>query len=128
MNQIFQIVYELLKWISKISGLTYREVNIIVYFIIIPMVLIYLIGRILKRKSLIIVFGTLVLLTIILVPDFELFSDNLFDKSVDFLNWFDIIGLNYVQASVVICVIIPIIITMLLFYMSKTKVINKNVP
>ena len=128
MNRIFQIVYELLKWISKISGLTYREVNIIVYFILIPTILIYLIGKILKRKSLIIVFGILVFLTIILIPDFELFSDKLFDKSVDFLNWFDLIGLNYVQASVVICVIIPIIITLLLFYVNKTKRLNKNVP
>ncbi len=127
MNEIFQIVYEFLKWISKITGMTYHEVNIIVYFIIIPGIFIYLLGRFLKRKSLILVFGVLVLFTIIIVPDFKIFSTKLFDLSVDFLNWFDQVGLNYIQASVVICVIVPIIIIFILFYMNKRKHLNKNV-
>uniref|UniRef100_UPI0040497802 hypothetical protein n=1 Tax=Flavobacterium sp. TaxID=239 RepID=UPI0040497802 len=127
MNKTFQLVYEFLKWFSKISGFTYHEVNIIVYFIIIPAVFIYLIGSILKRKVVIKIYAILVLIALILIPDFELFSTQLFNKSVDFLNWFDIIGLNYVQASVVICVIIPIIIVFLLVYYSKRN-LAENLP
>jgi len=32
MNTTFQIVFSLLKWISKITGFTYNEVNIIAYY------------------------------------------------------------------------------------------------
>ena len=121
MDEIFQVVYKFLKWVSKISGLTYREINIIVFFIILPAIFIYLIGRILKRKSLIVIFGILILFSIIIIPDFEVFSSNLFDKSVNFLNWFDLVGLNYTQASVLICVIIPLLIIFLLIYLKKRK-------
>lgn len=120
MTSIFNLVYQLLKWLSKISGFTYREINIIVYFIIIPSFFIFLISRILKQKYIIIGFLLLVLvLLLLLVPDFKLFSSQLFDKSVSFLNSFNNIGLNYIQASVVICVIIPVIIIISLFYLKK---------
>lgn len=121
MDKIFQGVYEFLKWVSKISGLTYHEVNIIVYYIIIPGIFIYLIGRIIKNRTLILVYGVLVLLTFTVVSDFALFSTKIFESSVDFLNLFDRIGLNYTQASVVICVIIPILITFSLIYLNKRK-------
>jgi len=124
MDEIFQIIYEFLKWVSKTTGLTYREVNIIVYFIILPSIFIYLLGRILKRKSLIILFGFIVVLMMVIIPDFEIFSSKLFDKSVNFLNWFDHIGLNYIQASVIICVIIPTIIILLLIYLKRKKEIS----
>ncbi len=121
MNETFQVVYKFLKWISKISGLTYHEVNIIVYFIIIPAFFIFLISKIFKKKALFVGFLILVVLTIIIVPDFAQFSTNLFDKSIGFLKWFDNIGLNYIQASVVICVIIPILIFIFLIYLKKRK-------
>jgi len=38
MNEIFKLVYAFLKWISKITGFTYREINSIVYFIIVPFI------------------------------------------------------------------------------------------
>ncbi len=126
MNEAFKIVYNILKWISKVSGLTYHEVNIIVYFIIIPAIFIYILEKNLKINYLNISFGVLVLLTIIIVPDFSVFSTSLFNKSVDFLNWFSIIGLNYIQASVVVCVIVPIIIVATLLYYYKI-IKKKNV-
>ena len=121
MKEIFKIVYDILKWISKISGFTYHEVNIIVYFIIIPAIFIYILERIIKTNYLKIGFGVLVLLTIIIVPDFSIFSTSLFKKSVNFLNWFSIIGLNYIQASVVVCVIVPLIILGFLMYLIRGK-------
>ncbi len=126
MDEIFQAVYQFLKWASETSGLSYHEVNIIVYYIIIPAFFVFLLGRILKRKALIIGFLTLVLLLIIIIPDFRQFSTNLFNKSTDFLNWFEHFGLNYVQASVVVCVITPILIVLLLIYLNKRNRLNKN--
>lgn len=119
MNEIFQVVYEFLKWTSKISGLTYHEINIIAYYIIIPGFFIFLTSKIFKKKSLILGFLIFVILTIIITPDFSTFSTDLFEKSVDFLNWFACFGLNYIQASVVICVIVPILVFIPLIYLEK---------
>ncbi|WP_281754568.1 hypothetical protein [Neptunitalea chrysea] len=52
MDTIFSIVYQLLKNIESLTGLTYHEVNIITYYIIVPMVFIYMIGRILQHQKL----------------------------------------------------------------------------
>ena len=119
MTELFDLVYRLLKWISRLTGLTYREVNIIVYFIIIPSLFFFLISRLYNKKYLIISFLILVLGALVIIPDFKVFADNLFDRSVDFLNWFENIGLNYVQASVIICVIIPILTIILLLYFNR---------
>ncbi len=126
MNEIFDIIYKFLKWISEFTGLTYREVNIIVYFIIIPSFFIFLISKILKKKYLNISFLVIVLISLLIIPDFKIFSDKLFNRSVDFLNWFQYIGLNYVQASVVICVIIPILVIILLLYLNKKQNAIRN--
>ena len=116
MNEIFDLVYKFLTWISSVAGLTYREVNIIVYFILIPSFIFYLISRKFKTYYPVLIFLTIVVVALMVIPDFELFSDELFDKSVDFLNWFEIIGFNYVQASVVICVLFPILIFAILSF------------
>ena len=108
MDFIFQIVCELLLKTASFLGLTYHEINIIVYFIIIPAIFIHLIGNILERKRLILWFGLVVGFLLFIIPDFGYFSTWLFNKCVDFLMWFDIIGLNYIEASVIICVILPI--------------------
>lgn len=119
MNEVFKSVYLFLKWLSDITGLTYVEINIIVYFILIPSLFLFLISKIIRKKYPIIVFLGLVFVLIILVDDFEKFSKEVFDKSVVFLNWFKIVGLNYVQASVVICVILPILILLTLNYFNR---------
>ena len=122
MNEIFDFIYKFLRWISAFTGLTYHEVNIIVYFIIIPAFLVFLISLISKNKYLISFYLVVVGLLLLIIPDFEIFSDSLFDKSVSFLNWFNNLGLNYVQASVLICVIIPsILLIILAFFSFKRK-------
>lgn len=122
MPEIFDIIYKFLKWISALIGLSYREVNIVVYFMVIPAFFFFLVSRITKQKWFILGFLFLVIVSLLIIPDFELFSNSLFDRSVDFLNWFEIIGLNYVEASVVICVFVPIlIIVFLAWYFRKRK-------
>ncbi|TMM56970.1 hypothetical protein FEE95_10780 [Maribacter algarum] len=116
MSKIFDLVYRSLKWFEKLTGLTYEELNIIVWYIIIPSIFVYLLDRVLKVNYLKITFTSVVVLSIILIPDFEIFSKNLFKKSVSFLNWFDYLGINYIQASVLICVVLPIVLLALLFY------------
>ncbi|WP_196893962.1 hypothetical protein [Aureivirga marina] len=127
MNTIFDFIYKLLKAISGITGLTYVEINIIVYYFIIPGYFLYLIQKIFKKKYWIPIYISLTLITILFIPNFYLFSKDLFQKSVVFLNWFEIIGLNYTEASVVICVFVPIIIVSYLYYFKakKNKIIKE---
>ncbi len=108
MKTIFQWVYKLLKWISGVTDFSYNEINIIVYYILIPTLFFYLLSRILKNYLIIISFILFIVVTLFFIKDFKIFSDSLFKKSVAFLNWFEIIGLNYIQASVIICVFIPV--------------------
>jgi len=120
MNEIFDFVYHFLKWVSSVTGLSYREVNIVVYFMVIPSLFFYLISRMINKKYPIVIFLMLTLLTLVIIPDFQQFSDQLFERSVNFLKAFEVIGLNYVQASVVICVFIPMAILTILIYFRKT--------
>lgn len=123
MEEIFNLIYRFLKWLSSITGFTYHEVNIIIYFILIPAFFVFLISLLSKNKYWILGYLLIVAILLIIIPDFNVFSDVVFDKSVSFLNWFENLGLNYVQASVVICVIIPslILIALVFFNFRKDK-------
>jgi len=107
MNLVFQIVAGSLNWIASATGFTYNEINIIAYFIILPFVYVALIDRILKRHFLKVAYIVAWVVLILFIKDFRAFSDVLFKYSVDFLLLFGRVGLNYVAASVVICVVLP---------------------
>lgn len=120
MNIIFKIVYEILMLISMLTGFTYREVNIIIYYGVIPLIYFALIDKILNKHYFKI--GHILLITSICIFfDFGIFCDNLFQLSVDFLLLFNSIGLNYIAASVVICVFLPTIILIILYRYTKGK-------
>jgi len=121
MQKIFNLVYECLIWLSTVTGLTYAEVNVIIWFIAIPFVFIYLIERLIKTNFLKLCYLGIVLLVFFLNSDFELLSKKLFEKSKVFLQWFAHLGLNYVQASVLICVIFPILIVVFLVLLRKQQ-------
>jgi ABC-type transport system involved in cytochrome bd biosynthesis fused ATPase/permease subunit len=59
------------------------------------------------------------------MDNFQQFSEDLFNKSVELLKSFKIIGWDYVQASVIICVLIPVIIFFTLILLLKSKKIKK---
>ncbi|MBI5540812.1 MAG: hypothetical protein HY951_12180 [Bacteroidia bacterium] len=124
MNDIFAFVYSILEGMSKITGLSYKEINIIVYYIVVPFVYLSLFDKLLKNHFLKIGFSIAVILFLIFVKDFSLFSNDLFDKSVRFLQWFEIIGWNYIVASVIICVVVPFLIFALLLYFVYESNIN----
>lgn len=119
MDGVFKLVYEILKWLSDFTGFTYREMNIMVYFILIPFTFFVLIDKILGKHFFKIGFSIIVVLSLFLVGDFETFSNRLFDRSVHFLNWFEVLGWNYTQASVIICVFVPLFFFLLLLFIVK---------
>ncbi|MFC5049058.1 hypothetical protein ACFPK9_15880 [Rubritalea spongiae] len=116
MHSVFQAVYEILKSLSDLTGFSYNEINIIAYYIIAPLVYISLIDKILGKHILKIIFLVLVGTSLVFIPDFRVFSDWLFDRSVDFLLWFEVIGWNYTVSSVFICVLFPGILLIALMY------------
>jgi hypothetical protein len=117
MNLIFRIVADSLNGIASITGFTYNEINIIAYYLVLPFIYVALMDRIFKKHFLKIAYAAIWVALIIFIPDFRVFSDVLFHRSVDFLLLFGHVGLNYVAASVVICVILPgmAFVTLLMF-------------
>ena len=107
MNSVFVIVARLLEWVARLTGLTYNEINIVAYYMVLPFVYIALLDRIIGKHFLKASYVCVWILGLVLMNDFTDFSDTLFQGSVDFLLSFGIVGLDYIEASVVICVILP---------------------
>ncbi len=112
MDAIFRFVASTLHRISLITGLTYSEINIVLYYIIIPFTWIILIDRIFRFHYLKVFFGLTIVVSLLLIKDFRKFSDWLFHKSTVFINFFG----DYTVFSVIICVFVVIIIYMILIY------------
>ena len=110
MNAVFDAVMHSLEWGAGLSGLTYAEVNIIVYFMLLPVALAAMADRILHwhwlKLSVLAVWAT----ALLAIPNFTAFSDRAFDLCAAFLSAFAVVGLSYVQASVAVCVILPLLV------------------
>ena len=120
---IFSIVAGAELLIAKLSGTTYNEVNIIVYYLVIPLSWMVMVDYITKMPFLTPMF--ILAWVIFLWKDkmkFRNRCDLAFDKSVDFLLWFKKIGWNYIVSSVIICVVVPILVYIELIY----AIINLN--
>ena len=125
MDTIFELVYSMLLWASNQTGLSYEAINIIVYYFIIPFIYALFLDRIFNTSYFKIALAVSIIGIILVVNSFESFARNLFDSSVDFLLWFESIGLSYIQASVIICVIFPVIIFLVLFFFLRKKAVQK---
>ena len=113
MLPIFAVVAGMEHVIAKLTGATYNEVNISVYYLLIPLSWAAMIDYITKMPFLSIMY--VIAWIVFLWKDPMKFRDRcnwVFIKSVDFLLWFKKIGWNYVVSSVIICAIIPILIYM----------------
>ena len=115
-NNIFNIVVNLLSKLADVLNLSYNEINIIIYFVVIPFSWICLLDAIFAFQYFKILFILATALFFFLMKDFKNFANKLFNKSVDFLNYFNRFGGNYILNSVLICVVLPIIIYILLIY------------
>lgn len=107
MNAVFYVVMVGLDWLAARTGLTYVEINIIVYFMVIPFVFAVVLDGILRRHWLKLAVVAGWALALFAIPDFSAFSERLFAASVAFLMLFGRIGLDYTAASVVVCVVVP---------------------
>ena len=114
---IFKIVANSLSFIGSKTELTYNEVNIIVYYFIIPFSWLCLLDIIFSFQYLKIAFVIFTLGFIFGCRNFKTYSDWLFNKSVSFLNYFNKYGSNYFVSSVWICVFLPIVIYAILIFL-----------
>ena len=118
MNRVFNTVAKALRSLSRLTGFTYNEINVLLYYFIIPFSWLILIDSILhlnyfKLAGIIFSIGFFTG-----CKDFKEYADWLFFKSVIFLNFFNRFGSNYIRSSVWICVSLPILIYTCLFYLA----------
>lgn len=110
-SYIFRKVADALYNGASAIGITYNEINIIVYYLLIPLtwaiMLDFYIGTPITTYALIFIWFGIKIGT---WGRFREWSDWAFMRSVDFLKYFNRWGSNYVLNSVVICVFVPILI------------------
>ena len=114
---VFAVVAGIEHIIAKLTGLTYNEVNIIVYYLLIPLSWAVMIDYIAGLPFLSPMY--IMAWIIFLWKDPMKFRDRCdwaFMKSVDFLLLFKRVGWNYVVSSVIICVVVPLLVYIELIY------------
>lgn len=121
MNPLFNAVARTLDWVASVTGFTYNEINIIAYYIVLPFVYVVLLDRIIHKHVLKIAYVLVCAAILGSVRNFSAFCDVLFKVSVDFLLLFSAVGLDYVAASVVICVILPAMVFVALLLVAFPK-------
>ena len=111
---IFNIIAKSLDKISAVTGYSYNEINILVYYFFMPFTWFLLLDLIFQFHVFKIIFVVFCFGFYVGCMDFKKYSDNLFHKSAIFLNYFNRFGSNYIASSVWICVIAPLLIYVLL--------------
>ena len=108
---IFRKVADALIYGASAMGITYNEINIIVYYLLIPLTWTILfdcwLGTPIMTYALIFIWFGIKIGT---WGRFREWSDRTFMRSVEFLIFFNRWGGNYVLNSVVICVLVPILV------------------
>lgn len=110
-KKIFALVASSLVSLAKLLNLTYNEINIIVYYLLIPLswtiMLDIWLGCPITTFALSFTWLGIFIATRHI---FREWCDLAFSDSVSFLKWFDRWGSNYILSSVIICVVIPLLI------------------
>lgn len=110
-SNIFRKVANVLLRGASALDITYNEINIIVYYLLIPIswtiMLDFYLGYPITTCALAFIWLGIKLGT---CGRFREWSDWAFMRSVDFLNFFNRWGGNYVLNSVVICVVVPVFV------------------
>ena len=111
MNKCFRKVANFLLYLAKKTKLTYNEVNVIIYYFIIPLTWCMMIDYIIHIPLFTLLWIVLWIIIYKLVkPSFREWCDMIFKLSQRFICFFG----EYVKYSVIICVILPILIYFLL--------------
>ena len=110
-TSIFRKVADALIYGASAMGITYNEINILVYYLLIPLTWTvmsdFCLGTPVTTYALVFIWIGIKIGT---WGRFSEWSDWAFMRSVDFLNYFNRWGGNYVLNSVIICVLVPILI------------------
>lgn len=110
-SDIFMKVAEVLVKGAAAIGITYNEINVIVYYLLIPLTWTIMFdlwfGLPITTCALIFIWIGITLGT---WGRFREWCDWAFMRSVDFLNYFNRWGGNYILNSVIICVVLPLLI------------------
>ena len=117
MRSIFNITASALAFLARILKLTYNQINVIVYYFLIPISWIYLIGILINSQIGIVLYCIFSFGVFVGCGDFKKYCDRLFNSSAHFLNSFGKVGSDYVKSSVIICVALPILIYITLIYL-----------
>lgn len=117
MAPIFALVAGVELLIAKLTGRTYNEINIIVYYMLIPVSWLVMVDYLTRLTFLTPMYIIGIVLFLWKDPmSFRNRCDWLFEKSVDFLLLAEHIGWNYIVSSVIICVVVPLLIYAELIY------------
>jgi hypothetical protein len=128
MGALFQIVFVALDALSRLTGLTYEEINIVVYYALVPLVFAHLLDRIIHRHVFVVSVVIGLVTALGFIPDFESFSETLFDASVGFLKSFSVVGWNYVTASVIVCLIAPLALFLVMLRFAYPGWLSRHFP
>lgn len=121
-HDTFKVVARSLLWIGRKTGLTYNEVNILVFYLIIPLSWTIMFDcLVMQPYTTAALLFTWLGIFIATRHTFREWCDWAFKDSVDFLNWFNRWGGNYVLNSVIICVIVPLVVYGVLIYLLSTR-------
>jgi len=116
-NKIFKLVANSLIVLARVTGLTYNQINILVYYFLIPFTWLVMLDEIFDFHYLKVAFIVFCIGFTFGCRDFKKYSDWAFNRSVNFLNFFNRFGGNYYKSSVWICVAIPLLIYGFLTYL-----------
>jgi hypothetical protein len=108
---------------AKLIGITYNELNVIVYILVIPLVWAYMIDKARKFHRFKIAYLVMVLF-FFGGGTFENNCDAVFMLCQIFLCLFYPIGIDYTAASVIFCVIVPILFHV--YLVKRLRKINKG--
>ena len=110
-TSIFRKVADALIYGASAVGITYNEINILVYYLLIPLtwtiMFDFCLGIPTTTYALLFIWIGIKIGT---WGRFSEWSDWAFMRSVDFLNYFNRWGGNYMLNSVIICVLVPILV------------------
>lgn len=129
MRTLFNLVYDILMFFSEITGFSYKEVNIIIWYLLIPFSWAYLLDKIINKHYFKLGMTFVIITTLIFIENFSRFCNWLFDLSADFLRSFNALGSNYTVSSVLICIFIPLGMYFILIkkaFFSKIKTENRD--
>ena len=116
MKSIFNIVANSLDYLAKFFGLTYNQVNIIIYYFLIPLSWLVFIDIIIGGHFGVLTFCAFSFGVFVGCGNFKTYCDKVFNASALFLSSFEKLGSDYVKSSVIICVLVPIIVYITLIY------------